>query len=76
MPRWILTAILSCLFVPGFSADTKPKDVAPKPLVAENGDRRNADNDGDGRAEPVHVKGHYRKDGTYVRGHYRAKAGK
>lgn len=43
-----------------------------KPLVAENGDVRGADNDGDGRAEPVHVRGYYRKDGTYVRGHYRA----
>lgn len=43
------------------------------PPVAENGDIRGADNDGDGRAEPVYVRGYYRKDGTYVRGHYRAR---
>jgi len=43
------------------------------PAVAENGDIRGADNDGDGRLEPVHVRGYYRKDGTYVRGHYRAR---
>jgi len=42
------------------------------PPVAENGDIRGADNDGDGRAEPVYVRGYTRKDGTYVRGHYRA----
>ncbi len=40
--------------------------------TAENGDRPGVDNDGDGRVEPVHVRGYYRKDGTYVRGHYRA----
>jgi len=39
--------------------------------VAENGDIRGADNDGDGRKESVYVKGHYRK-GVYVRAHYRA----
>lgn len=71
MPRWILSALLLCAFVPGFAADSQPS--TPKPPVAENGDRRGADNDRDGRAEPVHVKGYYRKDGTYVRGHYRAK---
>lgn len=43
------------------------------PHRAENGDYYNYDNDGDGRKEPVHVKGYYRKDGTYVREHYRAK---
>ena len=43
------------------------------PPVAENGDIRAADNDGDGRAETVYVRGYYRKDGTYVRGHYRAR---
>jgi hypothetical protein len=42
------------------------------PPVAENGDIRGVDNDGDGRTEPVHVRGYTRKDGTYVRGHYRA----
>lgn len=74
MTRWILSALLICVFLPGFAADsTTPK---PKPPVAENGDRRGVDNDGDGRTEPVHVKGYYRKDGTYVRGHYRAKPGK
>jgi hypothetical protein len=44
------------------------------PSQAENGDYYNIDNDGDGRVEPIHVNGYYRKDGTYVRGHYRAKA--
>lgn len=42
------------------------------PPIAENGDLRGFDNDSDGRAEPVHVRGYFRKDGTYVRGHYRA----
>lgn len=74
MPRWILTALALCAFLPAFSADSQP--TTAKPPVAENGDRRGADNDGDGRKEPVHVKGYYRKDGTYVRGHYRAKPGK
>lgn len=41
--------------------------------TAENGDRYNVDNDGDGRREPVYVRGYYRKNGTYVRGHYRAR---
>lgn len=41
--------------------------------VAENGDVRGFDNDGDGRTEPVHVRGYFRKDGTYVQGHYRAR---
>lgn len=41
---------------------------------AENGDHYNVDNDGDGRVEPVFVRGHYRKNGTYVRSHYRARA--
>ena len=40
---------------------------------AENGDYYGVDNDGDGRTESIHVKGHYRSDGTYVREHYRAK---
>jgi hypothetical protein len=40
---------------------------------AENGDIYGIDNDGDGRAETVFVRGYYRKDGTYVRSHYRAK---
>ncbi len=44
----------------------------PLPPVAENGDIRDADNDGDGRLEPVFVRGYFRKDGTYVRSHYRA----
>ena len=29
------------------------------PAVAENGDKRNRDNDGDGRKDPVYVGGHY-----------------
>lgn len=47
--------------------------ITGNPAVAENGDIQGADNDGDGRSEPVYVGGYYRKDGTYVRGHYRAK---
>ncbi len=43
------------------------------PPVAENGDIAGADNDGDGRSEPVYVRGYYRSDGTHVRGHYRAR---
>jgi hypothetical protein len=45
------------------------------PPLAENGDVRGVDNDGDGRIEPVYVRGYYRKDGTYVRSHYRARPG-
>lgn len=48
------------------------KEYKYQPSVAENGDVRGRDNDGDGRSEPVHVRGYHRKDGTYVRGHYRA----
>ena len=58
------------------AAATQPAPPAVRswpPHVAENGDVRGRDNDGDGRSEPVHVRGYYRKDGTYVRGHYRAK---
>lgn len=47
--------------------------TAYPPAVAENGDIRGVDNDGDGRSEPVYVRGYIRKDGTYVRGHYRAR---
>ncbi len=43
------------------------------PPNSENGDLRGADNDRDGRTEPVFVNGYYRKDGTYVRSHYRAR---
>jgi hypothetical protein len=57
-------------------SNTKPEISSTSPNVAENGDVKNIDNDRDGRIEPVHVKGYYRKNGTYVRGHYRAKAGK
>jgi hypothetical protein len=42
----------------------KESDLGP--LVAENGDIRGKDNDGDGRIEPIHKKGHW------VRGHYAA----
>ncbi len=42
------------------------------PTVAQNGDIRGFDNDGDGRRETTYVNGYYRKDGTYVRSHYRA----
>jgi hypothetical protein len=42
------------------------------PEIAENGDRRNYDNDGDGRIETIYVKGYYKSNGTYVRSHYRA----
>lgn len=44
-----------------------------KPYVAENGDVKGYDNDGDGRLEPTYVKSYYKSDGTYVRSHYRAK---
>lgn len=50
----------------------KPVVKSYPPIQAENGDIKGADNDGDGRTEPVYVRGYYRKDGTYVRGHYRA----
>lgn len=40
--------------------------------IAENGDRRGIDNDGDGRSEPVHVKGYTKANGTYVQEQYRA----
>jgi hypothetical protein len=42
------------------------------PFVAENGDVRNRDNDGDGRPEPVFVRRHIR-DGEPVRAHFRAR---
>jgi ATP dependent DNA ligase domain len=43
---------------------------SPSLAVAENGDVRGADNDGDGQAEPVDVGADTTgKDGTYVRGH-------
>ena len=44
-----------------------------KPYVAENGDVKGYDNDGDGRLEPTYVKSYYKSDGTYVKSHYRAK---
>ena len=47
---------------------------APSHGQAENGDAYNVDNDGDGRREPIYVRGYHRKDGTYVRSHYRARA--
>lgn len=43
-----------------------------RPWRAENGDYRNVDNDFDGRREPTHVQGYWRRDGIYTRGHYRA----
>ena len=43
------------------------------PPVAQNGDIKGYDNDGDGRLEPTYVNGYYKSDGTYVRSHYRAK---
>lgn len=42
------------------------------PLIAGNGDIRGMDNDGDGRAETVFVKGFTRKDGTTVQSQFRA----
>jgi hypothetical protein len=47
--------------------DAKSRD----PAVAENGDKRNRDNDGDGRKEPVYVEGLFRS-GKYIKGQYRA----
>ncbi len=38
-----------------------------KPHRAENGDYYNKDNDGDGRKEPIFVKGYKKQDGTVVR---------
>jgi len=57
---------------PSATASSRPPS-AYSPPVAENGDVMGMDNDGDGRTEPIHVRGYYRKDGTYVRGHYRAR---
>lgn len=44
----------------------------PQVEIAENGDIRGADNDGDGRPEPVYVRGYTKEDGTYVRSHFSA----
>jgi hypothetical protein len=41
------------------------------PFVAENGDVRDRDNDGDGRPEPTFVRGHVR-NGRPVKSHFRA----
>ena len=59
---------------PTYSSSNNPTPYFSRgPPVAENNDVRGADNDGDGRREPVYVRGYRRKDGTYVRGHYRAR---
>ena len=42
------------------------------PKIAENGDVQGRDNDGNGRKEPVYVKGYTTKKGTVVQGQYRA----
>jgi len=46
--------------------------MSKDPKIAENGDVRGRDNDGDGRKEPVFVKGYTKKNGTVVQGQYRA----
>jgi hypothetical protein len=63
---------------PAAGAPAAPSGFYPShhPMVAENGDWRGADNDGDGRFESTHVRGYHRADGTYVRGHYRAQPGR
>ena len=48
-------------------SDVKSSD----PAIAENGDKKNCDNDHDGRKEPVYVKGHLR-DGQYIKSQYKA----
>ena len=65
--RYLLIILSLIIF---YSCDDSSKYKSHR---AENGDFYNFDNDGDGRKEPVHVKGYYKKDGSYVRGHYRAK---
>jgi len=56
---------------PYVPAPSTYKTPADKPTVAENGDVKGWDNNGDGRAEPVYVRPHYR-DGKYDEGQYRA----
>lgn len=46
--------------------------TASNPNIAQNGDVRGRDNDGDGRTESVHVRGYTKADGTVMRSHYRA----
>jgi endonuclease YncB( thermonuclease family) len=63
------------------ASNTAPRATTPAllnlmdraPMRMENGDILGADNDGDGRSEPVQVKGYFKQDGTYVRGHARSK---
>lgn len=44
----------------------------PQGTRLENGDILGADNDGDGRKEPILVSSYTKKDGTYVPEHARA----
>ena len=69
MKRIILILMIAALCV---STVTAYSFSSSSPLVAQNGDRRGFDNDGDGRRETVFVNGYTRSDGTYVRSHYRA----
>jgi len=65
----------------GFSTDraaeaaksTSSANSTRTPRTAENGDVRGRDNDGDGQAESVYVRGYTRKDGVRIEGHYRKK---
>lgn len=68
----ILIALLTMAELFAWSTFSTPSTFSSSPAIAENGDRRGADNDGDGRRENTYVRGYYRKDGTYVRSHYRA----
>jgi len=59
----------------GYNADYGNVATPYRPYRAENGDIRGLDNDFDGRREPNHVRGYYRRNGDYTRGHYRAMPG-
>ena len=88
--RWLLRAQAMLLLLTGFvaflpmcqcrraapSQGSAHGTYAPSRGTAENGDVYNVDNDGDGRREPIYVRGYYRKDGTYVRSHFRARSGR
>ena len=54
-------------------APTPSPTPAAAPACAENGSCYGDTSEATGGPKTVHVKGHYKKDGTYVRGHYRSK---
>lgn len=55
-----------------WAARSAVDDLTIGPPVAENGDIRGEDNDGDGIEEYVYVSRYVRSDGVVVRAHYRA----